>query len=74
LSKKPSKPKIVVEKIKKFSPENELVSLLKEKGMTKKLLMKNKMSLSKVIYNYYRESNIQEGFSIFINKIIKRLD
>ena len=74
LSKKPSKPKIVVEKIQKFRPENELVSLLKEKGMTKKLLMKNKKSLSKVIYNYYRESNIQEGFNIFLNKVIKRLD
>ena len=37
LSKKPSKPKIVVEKIKKFSPEKELIDLLKEKGMTKKL-------------------------------------
>ena len=74
LSKKPSKPKIVVEKIQKFRPENELVSLLKEKGMTKKLLMKNKRSLSKVIYNYYRESNIQEGFNIFLNKVIKRLD
>ena len=74
LSKKPSKPKIVVEKIQKFRPENELVSLLKEKGMTKKLLMKNKKSLSKVIYNYYRESNIQEGFNIFLSKVIKRLD
>ena len=74
LSKKPSKPKIVVEKIKKKTPEQELISLLKEKGMTKKLLMKNKKSLSKVIYNYYRESNVQEGFNIFLNKVIKRLD
>ena len=74
LSKKPSKPKIVVEKIKKRTPEQELINLLKEKGMTKKLLMKNKKSLSKVIYNYYRESNVQEGFNIFLNKVIKRLD
>ena len=36
--------------------------------------MKNKESLSKVLYNYYRESNIQEGFNIFLNKVIKRLD
>ena len=74
LSKKSSKPKIVVEKIKKKSPEQELIDLLKERGMTKKLLVKNKKSLSKVIYNYYRESNIQEGFNIFLNKVIKRLD
>ena len=46
LTKKPSKPKIVV---KKITPEQELVSLLKERGMTKSLLIKNKKSLSKVI-------------------------
>ena len=71
ISHKSSKPKIVV---KKITPEQELVSLLKERGMTKKLLIKNKKSLSKLLYNYYRESNIQEGFNIFLNKVIKRLD
>ena len=71
LNKKSLKPKIVV---KKITPEQELVSLLKERGMTKQLLIKNKKSLSKLLYNYYRESNIQEGFNIFLNKVIKRLD
>jgi hypothetical protein len=71
LSKTKTKPKIVIEKI---TPEQQLINLLKERGMTKKLLVKNKKSLSKVIYNYYRESNIQEGFNIFLNKVIKRLD
>ena len=71
LNKKSLKPKIVV---KKITPEQELVSLLKERGMTKHLLVKNKKSLSKLLYNYYRESNIQEGFNIFLNKVIKRLD
>ena len=71
LNKKSLKPKIVV---KKITPEQELVSLLKERGMTKSLLIKNKKSLSKLLYNYYRESNIQEGFNIFLNKVIKRLD
>ena len=71
LNKKSLKPKIVV---KKITPEQELVSLLKERGMTKNLLIKNKKSLSKLLYNYYRESNIQEGFNIFLNKVIKRLD
>ena len=71
LNKKSLKPKIVV---KKITPEQELVSLLKERGMTKQLLVKNKKSLSKLLYNYYRESNIQEGFNIFLNKVIKRLD
>jgi len=74
LTKKPSKPKNVVEKNKKFLTEQKLNNLIKKKGMTKKLLMKNKKSLSKVIYNYYRESNIQEGFNIFLSKVIKRLD
>ena len=71
LSKTKTKPKIVIEKI---TPEQQLINLLKERGMTKKLLVKNKKSLSKVIYNYYRESDIQEGFNIFLNKVIKRLD
>ena len=71
MNKKSLKPKIVV---KKITPEQELVSLLKERGMTKSLLIKNKKSLSKLLYNYYRESNIQEGFNIFLNKVIKRLD
>ena len=71
LNKKSLKPKIVV---KKITPEQELVSLLKERGMTKQLLIKNKKSLSKLLYNYYRESNIQEGFNIFLSKVIKRLD
>ena len=71
LNKKSLKPKIVV---KKITPEQELVNLLKERVMTKSLLVKNKKSLSKLLYNYYRESNVQEGFNIFLNKVIKRLD
>ena len=71
LSKTKTKPKIVIEKV---TPEIELMKMLKESGITKKMLVKNKKSLSKVIYNYYRESNIQEGFNIFLNKVIKRLD
>ena len=74
LSKKPTKPKIVVEKIKKTTPDQELVDLLKERGMTKKVLVKNKKGLSKLLYNYYRESNVKEGFDIFLNKVITKLD
>ena len=74
LSKKPTKPKIVVEKIKKTTPDQELVNLLKERGMTKKVLVKNKKGLSKLLYNYYRESNVKEGFDIFLNKVITKLD
>ena len=71
LNKKSLKPKIVV---KKITPEQELVSLLKERGMTKKLLVKNKVRFSKVLHNYYKEANIQEGFNVFLSKVIKRLD
>jgi len=74
LSKKPTKPKIVVEKIKKTTPDQELVDLIKERGMTKKVLVKNKKGLSKLLYNYYRESNVKEGFDIFLNKVITKLD
>ena len=71
LSKTKTKPKIVIEKI---TPEQQLINLLKERGMTKKLLVKNKSRFSKLLHNYYREANIQEGFNIFLNKVIKRLD
>ena len=71
LNKKPLKPKIVVEKI---TPEKELLNLLKELGITKKTLIENKSRLSKVLYNYYKETNIKEGFNVFLSKVLKRLD
>ena len=71
LNKKSLKPKIVVEKI---TPEFELMSLLKERGITKKMLIKNKSNFSKVLYNYYKEANINEGFDKFLQKVLKQLD
>tara|TARA_R110002167_G_scaffold43368_1_gene131085 strand:- start:751 stop:1269 length:519 start_codon:yes stop_codon:yes gene_type:complete len=70
-SKTTSKPKIVVEKI---TPAMSLMMLLKENGITKKELVKNKSRFSKVLYNYYIEANIQESFNVFLSKVIKRLD
>ena len=71
LNKKSLKPKIVVEKI---TPEFELMSLLKERGITKKMLIKNKSNFSKVLYNYYKEANINEGFDKFLQKVLKKLN
>ena len=70
LNKKSLKPKIVVEKI---TPEKELLNLLKELGITKKTLIENKSRLSKVLYNYYKETNINEGFDKFLQKVLKKL-
>ena len=70
LNKKSLKPKIVVEKI---TPEKELLNLLKELGITKKTLIENKSRLSKVLYNYYKEANINEGFDKFLQKVLKKL-
>ena len=70
LNKKSLKPKIVVEKI---TPEFELMSLLKERGITKKMLIENKSNFSKVLYNYYKETNINEGFDKFLQKVLKKL-
>ena len=70
LNKKSLKPKIVVEKI---TPEKELLNLLKERGITKKTLIENKSRLSKVLYNYYKETNINEGFDKFLQKVLKKL-
>ena len=71
LNKKSLKPKIVVEKI---TPEKELLNLLKELGITKKTLIENKSRLSKVLYNYYKETNINEGFDKFLQKVLKQLN
>ena len=71
LNKKSSKPKIVV---KKVTPEFELMTLLKERGITKKMLIKNKSIFSKVLYNYYKEANINEGFYKFLQKVLIKLN
>ena len=71
LTKSQSKPKIVVEKI---TPEMEILTMLKENGITRQLLVKNKTRFSKVLHNYYREANVQESFNVFLSKVIKRLD
>ena len=72
LNKKSLKPKIVVEKVTP-EPEKELLNLLKERGITKKTLIENKSRLSKVLYNYYKETNINEGFDKFLQKVLKKL-
>jgi hypothetical protein len=71
VSKKPKQPKIVIEKI---TPENEILKMFKENGVTKKILLKNKARFSKVLHNYYKEAKIEEGFNVFLSKVIKRLD
>jgi hypothetical protein len=63
VSKKPKQPKIVIEK-----------KMFKENGVTKKILLKNKARFSKVLHNYYKEAKIEEGFNVFLSKVIKRLD
>ena len=50
------------------------MKMLKENGITKKKLVKNKSRFSKVLHNYYREANVQESFNVFLSKVIKRLD
>ena len=70
LNTKPVKPKIVVEKI---TPEIELMNMLKENEITKKMLIKNKSRFSKVLHNYYKETNINEGFDKFLQKVLKKL-
>ena len=71
ISKAESKPKIVVEKI---TPEMEIVNVLRENNVTKKSIVKNKSRFSKVLHNYYKEANIQEGFNLFLAQVISRLD
>ena len=71
ISKKEKKPKIIIEKV---TPESELMRMLKENGITKKILVKNKSRFSPVLHNYYKEANIKEGFNVFLSKVLKRLD
>jgi hypothetical protein len=71
LSKEEKKPQIVVERI---TPESELMKMLKENGITKKMLVKNKSRFTPVLHNYYKEANIKEGFNVFLSKVLKRLN
>ena len=71
LSKEEKKPQIVVERI---TPETELMKMLKENGITKKMLVKNKSRFTPVLHNYYKEANIKEGFNVFLSKVLKRLN
>jgi hypothetical protein len=71
LNKEEHKPKIIIEKV---TPETELMKMLKENGITKKMLVKNKSRFSPVLHNYYKEANIKEGFNVFLSKVLKRLD
>ena len=71
ISKKEKKPKIIIEKV---TPESELMRMLKENGITKKILVKNKSRFSPVLHNYYKEANVKEGFNVFLSKVLKRLD
>ena len=70
VDKKEQKPQIVVERI---TPETELMKMLKENGITKKMLVKNKSRFTPVLHNYYKEANIKEGFNVFLSKVLKRL-
>ena len=71
ISKEEHKPKIIIEKV---TPEKELMKMLKENGITKKMLVKNKSRFSPVLHNYYKEANIKEGFNVFLSKVLKRLN
>ena len=71
LNRRLSKPKIVIEKI---TPETELLNLLKERGITKKMLIENKSRFSKVLHNYYRDTNVKVGFDKFLQKVLKQLN
>jgi len=71
ISKAEKKPNIVVERI---TPETELMKMFKENGITRKMLVKNKSRFTPVLHNYYKEANIQEGFNVFLSKVIKRLN
>ena len=71
LNKEEKKPKIIIEKV---PPESELMKMLKENGITEKMLVKNKARFSPVLHNYYKEANIKEGFNVFLSKVLKRLD
>ena len=56
-----------------FTNRDEILNLLKELGITKKTLIENKSRLSNVLYNYYKETNINEGFDKFLQKVLKKL-
>ena len=77
ISQQESKPKVVIEKIKKTTkkkdPLSDIVKLFETRGITKKELYTNKDKFSKVLYTYYQQANINESYSNYLKKIINRL-
>ena len=65
------KPKVVVEKV---TPVATIVEMLKNNGITKKDVYTNKSKFSKVLYNYYQEAKVSEGYDNYLKNIISRLD
>lgn len=64
------KPKIMIEKVNKY---DDFVNLLKEVGITKRQMIKNKKTFRKILYSYYREANLNEKFDSFYSKVMKKI-
>jgi hypothetical protein len=67
------KPKIMIEKINKSNKKNDFINLLKEMGITKNKMIKNKKTFRNILYSYYREANLNENFDSFYRMVMKKI-
>ena len=69
-----SKPQVKIKNIKNHSnPINEIVKVLKEKGMTLSKVLKNKKKIVSILENYSNKVNYQGGTKKFIKEVIQKL-
>ena len=70
---KSHKPKIMIEKINKSNKHKDFISLLREMGVTKNKMIKNKKTFRNILHTYYREANLNEKFDSFYNMVMKKI-
>ena len=71
---KTHKPKIMIEKIdKEKNKHTEFISLLKEMGLTKSKMIKNKKTFRNILHTYYREANLNEEFDSFYRMVMRKI-
>ena len=70
---KSHKPKIMIEKINKSNKHEDFISLLREMGVTKNKMIKNKKTFRNILHTYYREANLNEKFDSFYNMVMKKI-
>ena len=68
------KPVVTVSQVKNhFNPVNDMVTVLKENGITLKTVVKNKQKIAPILGSYSKNVGYVGGIKKFISEVIKKL-